>query len=102
MFKTSEVEGEALVSRRRAPAEHVVWQEGKWIDARGRQLRPWAATEVAAANAFHVSQVREAAVRAAMRTIAAHPARRLISSATLPWASIRDAGALIARLPSAA
>ena len=76
MFKASEVEGEALVVKAPgAPPEHVIWQEGKWIPNAGRQLRPWAAADVAAANAFRVSQVREATVREAMRAYRRAPGK---------------------------
>lgn len=99
MFECSEVEGEALVVRAPgAPAEFVLWQEGKWISNEGRQLRPWAAPEIAAANAFRLSQVREAVVRETLRAYRTRPGKASDSIGDLAVGFDPDAGALVARL----
>lgn len=42
MLAFSENEGEALVhAGPDAPAEHVIFKDGKWIGTDGRQLKPW-------------------------------------------------------------
>ena len=65
MLDVSENEGEALVLRAGTGApEHVIWQGERWIGTENRQLRAWAAERVAAANAFPLSSVRAAAMRA--------------------------------------
>ncbi len=75
MLAVSEVEGSALVLTGSGPPEYVIWQEGKWLDTRNRQLKPWATAEIAAANAFALSQLREAAVRKAMQDWRRTPAQ---------------------------
>ena len=65
MLDVSENEGEALVLRAGGAAvEHVIRQGERWIATENRQLRPWASPVVAAANAFPLSSVRTAAIRA--------------------------------------
>jgi len=99
MFKASEVEGEALVVKSPGtPAEHVIWQEGRWIANAGRQLRPWATGEVAVANAFRVSQVSEATVREAIRAYRRTPGKVTDFVGDLAVGFDPDAGTLIARL----
>jgi len=59
-LQVSEVEGQALVhTRRDAPAEHVIWQEGKWISTANRQLRPWVSATVAQQHLFALSAAGE-------------------------------------------
>jgi hypothetical protein len=102
MLKASEVEGEALVIKAPgAPAEHVIWQEGQWIPNAGRQLRPWAAVEVAAAHAFRVSQVREATVREAIRAYRRMPDKATDFVGDLAVGFESETGTLIARLATA-
>jgi hypothetical protein len=75
MLVVSEVEGEALVHASAGDPDFVIWQEGRWISTDGRQLKPWATPQVAAANAFPVSRIREAALREAMREYRRDPAK---------------------------
>jgi hypothetical protein len=75
MLTVSEVEGTALVVTGAEPPEFVIWQEGKWFDTQGRELKPWATPEVAAANAFPLSLLRESAIRAAMQEWRRSPAQ---------------------------
>ena len=98
MFKASEVEGEALIVRPGAPAVHVIWQEGNWIANDGRQLRPWAATDVATANAFHVSEVRDIVVRDAFRAYRTRPGKASDWIGDLTMGFDPDARALVAQL----
>ncbi len=59
-LQVSEVEAQALVHPRRdAPAEHVIWQEGKWISTANRQLRPWVSATEAQAHLFPLSAAAE-------------------------------------------
>ena len=65
MLDLSENEGEALVLRGAGAApEHVIWQNERWIGTEARRLEPWAPAAVAAANAFMLSSVRAAPIRA--------------------------------------
>lgn len=76
MLDVSENEGEALVLRAGASApEYVIWQGERWMGTENRQLRAWASERIAAANAFPLSSVRVAAIRAwleAWRKVPAH------------------------------
>ena len=102
MFKASEVEGEALVvTAPGKPAEHVIWQEGNWIPNTNRQLRPWAAADVAADHAFHVSQVQEAVVREAIRAYRRKPGKATDFLGDLSVGFDPDASMLIARFLTA-
>lgn len=67
MLVVSETEGTALVVTGAGTPEFVIWQQGKWLGTDGRQLKPWATAQVAAANPFPLSQVRDAALRSAMQ-----------------------------------
>jgi hypothetical protein len=59
-LKFNEQEGEALVhASPGAPAEHVIFQAGKWISTDGRQLKPWAPDADPAVARFRLSAVRE-------------------------------------------
>jgi hypothetical protein len=59
-LQVSEVEAQALVHPTRgAAAEHVIWQEGKWISTANRQLRPWVSAADAQAHLFALSAVGE-------------------------------------------
>lgn len=64
MLQWSESEGAALVVRAGGAPEFVIRQGDAWKSTDGRQLRPWASPAVAAANAFPLSSVKPAAVRA--------------------------------------
>lgn len=98
MFKASEVEGEALVVRPGAAPDHVIWQEGRWISNDGRQLRPWAKPDVATANAFHVSQVRESVVRDTFRAYRTRPGKASDWIGDLTMGFDPDALVLVAQL----
>jgi hypothetical protein len=99
MFECSENEGQALVVREPgAPPDHLIWQEGKWIATEGRQLRPWAVPDVAAANTFRLSQVREAAVRETIRAYRARPGKAADWLGDVTIGFDPDAGALTARM----
>ncbi len=98
MFKASEVEGEALVVRPGAPPEHIIWQEGKWISNDGRQLRAWARPDVATANAFHVTEVREAVIRDTLRAYRTRPGKASDWIGDLTMGFDPDAVALVAQL----
>lgn len=64
MLKFDEQEGEALVHAAPAgPAEHVIFQTGKWISTDGRQLKPWAPDADPSVARFRLSAVREAFLR---------------------------------------
>lgn len=64
MFKFDEQEGQALVhATPGGPAEHVIFQTGKWISTDGRQLKPWAPDADPAVARFKLSAVREAFLR---------------------------------------
>lgn len=59
-LQVSEAEAQALVhARRDAPAEHVIWQAGKWISTANRQLRPWVSATEAQAHLFPLSAAGE-------------------------------------------
>jgi len=59
-LQASEVEAQALVhATRDAPAEHVIWQDGKWISNANRQLRPWVSASAAQAHLFALSMAGE-------------------------------------------
>jgi hypothetical protein len=101
MLKASEVEGEALVVRPGGPAELLIWQDGQWISSQNRQLRPWATQDVAAANAFRASQVREAAIRDAIRAYRRQPGKATDYVGDLEVGYEPVAGALVAKLMTA-
>jgi hypothetical protein len=64
MLKFDEQEGQALVhATPTAPAEHVIFQTGKWISTDGRQLKPWAPDADPAVARFRLSAVRESWLR---------------------------------------
>jgi len=64
MFAFDEQEGSALVARAGAAPEYVIRQGDAWIATANRRLAPWASPEVANANAFPLSSVRAASIRA--------------------------------------
>jgi len=64
MLKFDEQEGQALVhATPTGPAEHVIFQTGKWISTDGRQLKAWAPDAEPAVARFRLSAVREAMLR---------------------------------------
>ena len=76
MLVFSENEGEALVhATPDAPAEHAIYQEGKWIGTDGRQLKPWAPGADPAVARFRLSAVREPMLRDKFRAHRAQPAK---------------------------
>lgn len=67
MLVFDEQEAQALVhASRDAPAEHVIYQQGRWIGTDGRQLRPWAPGADAAVARFPLSAVKPTFVQARM------------------------------------
>lgn len=65
MIEWGESEGAALVRKSpAAPPEFVIWRGEGWIGTEHRKLVPWAKPDVAAANAFPLSSVRPAPIRA--------------------------------------
>lgn len=76
MFVFSENEGSALVHTNAvAPAQHVIFQEGKWIGTDGRQLKPWVPGADPEVARFRLSRVTEAFVRERFRAHRAQPDR---------------------------
>ena len=72
----SENEGTALVhADSSAPAQFVIFQEGKWIGTDGRELKPWAPGADPALARFGLSRVTEAFVRERFRAHRAVAAR---------------------------
>src|SRR4030095_3020681 len=64
MLKFDEQEGQALVhASPTGPAEHVIFQTGKWISTDGRQLKAWAPDAEPSVARFRLSAVREAWLR---------------------------------------
>jgi hypothetical protein len=64
MLEITESEGEALVVKPGGALEHAILQGGTWIGTDGRRLRPWVPPAVAAAQAFPLSSVAPAGLRA--------------------------------------
>ena len=58
-----------------AAAEHVIWQEGKWISTDGRQLKPWVTNADPAIALFRLSTVTDKFIRERIRAHRAVPAR---------------------------
>ena len=76
MLVFSENEGSALVHTNAvAPAQHVIFQEGKWIGTDGRQLKPWVPGANPEVARFRLSRVTEAFVRERFRGHRAQPDR---------------------------
>jgi len=76
MLTWTENEGSALVhASPTAPATHVIWQEGKWINNDGRQLKPWAPGADPAVSRFRLSAVTEKFLRERFRAHRAQPSR---------------------------
>ena len=76
MLVFSENEGSALVhTNAAAPAQHVIFQEGKWIGTDGRQLKPWVPGADPEIARFRLSRVTEAFVRERFRAHRAQPDR---------------------------
>ena len=76
MLAFSENEGEALVhAGPDAPAEHVIFQDGKWIGTDGRQLKPWVPNADPAVARFRLAAVREPLLREKFRAHRAQPAQ---------------------------
>ena len=72
----SENEGTALVhATPSAPAQFVIFQEGKWSGTDGRELKPWAPNADASLARFRLSRVTEAFVRERFRAHRAVAAR---------------------------
>jgi len=64
MLRWSESEGSALVRTPGGGSEYVIRQGGAWIGTANRKLEPWAPPAVAASNAFRLSSVTSAPIRA--------------------------------------
>ena len=76
MLKFDEQEGQALVhASPTGPAEHVIFQTGKWISTDGRQLKPWATDADPGVTRFRLSAVREAWLRERFKAHRAKPAQ---------------------------
>jgi len=76
MLEFDEQEGQALVhATPGGPAEHVIFQTGKWISTDGRQLKPWAADADPAVARFRLSSVREAMLREKFKAYRAQPGK---------------------------
>ena len=76
MLVFSENEGSALVHTNAvAPAQHVIFQEGKWIGTDGRQLKPWVPGADPEVARFRLSRITEAFVRERFRAHRAQPDR---------------------------
>jgi hypothetical protein len=76
MLVFSESEGEALVHMTPdTPAEHVIFQGGKWLGTDGRQLKPWAPDADPAVARFRLSAVKDSMLREKFRAHRAQPAR---------------------------
>ena len=72
----SESEGTALVhASGGAPAQFVIFQEGKWIDTDGRQLKAWAPDADPAISRFRLARVTDAFIRDRFRAHRAVAAR---------------------------
>src|SRR5687767_3068698 len=72
----SENEGTALVhADSAAPAQFVIFQEGKWIGTDGRELKPWAPNADPAIARFRLSRVTDAFIRERFRAHRAVAAR---------------------------
>jgi hypothetical protein len=76
MLKFDEQEGQALVhATASGPAEHVIFQTGKWISTDGRQLKPWAPDADPAVARFRLSAVRESWLRDRFKAHRAKPSQ---------------------------
>ena len=76
MLAFDEQEGQALVHKTpEGPAEHVIFQTGKWISTDGRQLKPWAPGASPAVARFRLSAVGEPFLRDKFRAYRAQPAK---------------------------
>ena len=76
MLKFDEQEGQALVhATPTGPAEHVIFQTGKWISTDGRQFRAWAPDAEPAVARFRLSAVREAMLRDRFKAHRAQPSK---------------------------
>jgi hypothetical protein len=76
MLVFSENEATALVhSKPSAPAQFVIFQEGKWIDTDGRELKPWAPNADPAVAQFRLSRVTDTFLRERFRAHRAQAAR---------------------------
>ena len=72
----SENEGTALVhASPSAPAQFVIFQQGKWLGTEGRAMKPWAPGADPAQALFRLSRVSEAFVRERFRAHRAVAAR---------------------------
>ena len=75
-LKFDEQEGEALVhATPTGPAEHVIFQTGKWISTDGRQLKAWAPDADPAVARFRLSAVREGFLRDKFKAHRAKPSQ---------------------------
>lgn len=76
MLVFDEQEGQALVhATPSGPAEHLIWQQGKWIATDGRPLRPWAPDADPARARFRLSAVTASFIRERMRAHRAQPSQ---------------------------
>lgn len=76
MLAFDEQEGHALVHKSPdAPAEHVIYQAGKWIGTDGRQLKPWAPGADPAVAHFRLSAVSEPMLREKFRAYRTQPGK---------------------------
>lgn len=64
MLRWSESEGSALVQTSGGATEYVIRQGDAWVSTANRKLVPWAPPAVATANAFRLSSVKSAPIRA--------------------------------------
>jgi hypothetical protein len=72
----SENEAQALVhASPAAAAEHVIWQEGKWVSTDGRQLKPWSPDAPASVAQFRLSAVPDRLVRERIKAYRGQPGR---------------------------
>jgi len=75
MLVFDEQEGQALVHKTPdGPAEHVIYQTGKWISTDARELKPWAPGASPAVARFRLSAVSEPFLREKFRAHRAQPA----------------------------
>ncbi len=76
MLVFGENEGTALVhTAPAAPAQFVIFQEGKWLGTDGRELKPWAPDADPAVARFRLSRVTDALVRERFRAHRAQATR---------------------------
>ena len=87
MLRVGENEAEALVHEAPgAPAKHVIYQEGRWIDPKPeRKLAPWGRAPNAAAQTFRLSSAGEAQWRAKIKAHRAAYPRDFLMAISVGW-----------------